>query len=43
MCTSAEFVEGFFVGSNLYVYLEDGSDENWEEGKDHIVESDGPW
>ena len=42
MCASAELVECFFIGGHFYVYLEDCSDENWKEGKDHVVESDGP-
>ena len=42
MGSSAQLVEGSFVGRDVDVNFEDGPDENWEEGEDHVVEGDGP-
>ena len=41
MGSSAELMEGSLAGGDVDVNLEDGPDQNGEEGEDHVVE--GYW
>ena len=42
MHTLTQLMKGLLCWLQFYVYFEDGSEDDWPESEDHVIEGNGP-